>query len=229
MDVCNEVAVSRIAEAMGVAARARMLFCLADGRAHTSTELAVVAEVTPSTASAHLGRLLSSGLVKVMKQGKHRYHQLANPHVADALEALSVAAGAKPAKFTPTAPARLLAARTCYDHIAGSLGVRLHDRLIAANWLTPAREGGYDVAAKAASQFARFAIDVEQARAKRRRFAYPCLDWSERRPHLGGALASALLHAALQRKWVIQDVDSRALEVTRLGRRQWKQFVGLDW
>src|SRR5580658_3729626 len=118
-----DAAVSKIAAAIGEPARARMLYCLIDGRARTSTELAIVAEGTPSTASVHLQRLKSERLVKVLAQGKHRYYSLEGASVAAALEALSVLAGGKRNAFMPDTPNRLRMARTCYDHIAGMLGV----------------------------------------------------------------------------------------------------------
>lgn len=128
--------VSAIAAAIGEAARARMLYCLVDGRARTSTELSVVAEVTPSTASVHLHKLLSQRLITVFAQGKHRYYSLEGPNVAAVLEALSVLAGGARTAFAPNTPNRLRVARTCYDHIAGALGVALHDRVTALGWLS---------------------------------------------------------------------------------------------
>src|SRR5882724_10795479 len=120
-------AVSAVAAAIGEPARVRMLYSLIDGRARTSTELAVVAQVTPSTASVHLHRLVARRLVTVFAQGKHRYYSLAGASAAAALEALSVVAGAESSRpFVPNTPNRLRAARTCYDHIAGALGVALH-------------------------------------------------------------------------------------------------------
>src|SRR5439155_7778862 len=124
----TDAAASSIAAAIGEPARARMLYCLADGRARTSTELAIVADVSPSTASVHLQRLRTRRLVKVYAQGKHRYYSLAGANVAAVLEALSVLAGKSGDAFVPNTPNRLRAARTCYDHIAGTLGVSLHDR-----------------------------------------------------------------------------------------------------
>jgi DNA-binding transcriptional ArsR family regulator len=223
-------AVSRIAAAIGEPARARMLYCLADGRARTSTELAVVAQVTPSTASVHLQRLKTRRLVKVVAQGKHRYYSLEGRDVGVALEALSVLAGGSRKAFVPSTPNRLRSARTCYDHIAGSLGVALHDRFQMMGWLLPDSGGGteYDLNPKGTKAFATLGIDVEGARLLRRHFAYACLDWSERRPHLGGALGAALLNAALKRRWVVQDLDSRALSVTSLGRREMLVRFGLQ-
>ena len=123
-----DTAVSRIAAAIGEPARARMLYSLIDGHARTSTELAIVADVSPSTASVHLNRLRTERLVDVVVQGKHRYYSLRGPNVAGALEALSVLAGGSGHKFVRNTPSRLRAARTCYDHMAGALGVALHDR-----------------------------------------------------------------------------------------------------
>jgi DNA-binding transcriptional ArsR family regulator len=222
MDVDSaDAAVSPIAAAIGEPARARMLYCLMDGYARTSTELAIVAEVGPSTASVHLNRLKTQRLVKVIVQGKHRYYSLEGAHVAAALEALRVLAGGSPQRVQRGPSSRLHAARTCYDHIAGNLGVSLHDRFIALGWLTPLPgETAYDLTQEGAKGFGDVGIDVQAARSLRRRFACACLDWSERRPHVAGALAAALLRVALQKKWVEKDLDSRALTITRLGRRE---------
>jgi DNA-binding transcriptional ArsR family regulator len=215
-----DVAVSRIAAAIGEPARARMLYCLADGRARTSTELGVVGQVSPSTASVHLNRLKAERLVTVFAQGKHRYYSLNGTSVADALEALSVVAGRAHAAFVPNTPNRLRAARTCYDHMAGTIAVQVHDRLTARKWLAPSPAGAhaYELTETGRKGCAALGIDVEATRALRRRFAYACVDWSERRPHIGGALGAALLAAALRKKWVVPDLDSRALSVTKAGR-----------
>lgn len=214
----NDAAVSGIAAAIGEPARARMLLCLMDGHARTGTELAVVAEVSPSTASVHLDRLKTAHLVNVLAQGKHRFYSLAGPDVARALEGLSVLAGGAHDKFVPSTPSRLRAARTCYDHLAGTSGVLLHDRLAALGWLLTG--AAYDVTPRGNKALEALGIDIEATRALRRRFACACLDWSERRPHLGGALGAALLKVALKRRWVVQDLDSRALGVTSFGRRE---------
>jgi len=214
----NDAAVSGIAAAIGEPARARMLLCLMDGHARTGTELAVVAEVSPSTASVHLDRLKTAHLVNVLAQGKHRFYSLAGPDVARALEGLSGLSGGAHDKFVPSTPSRLRAARTCYDHLAGTSGVLLHDRLAALGWLLTG--AAYDVTPRGNKALEALGIDIEATRALRRRFACACLDWSERRPHLGGALGAALLKVALKRRWVVQDLDSRALGVTSFGRRE---------
>jgi len=130
-----DLRLSRLASAIAEPARARMLCRLLDGHARTATELAVAAEVTPSTASVHLSRLKEEKLVKMAAQGKHRYYSLESPRVASALEALMVVAGAPRPPFVPKTPHRLRAARTCYDHMAGSVAVALHDRFHDLGWL----------------------------------------------------------------------------------------------
>jgi len=215
---------ARIASAIGEPARARMLYCLMDGHARTATELAAVAEVSPSTASVHLTRLKVEGLVKVLVQGKHRYYSLHGPEVARVLESLSVLAGSPRQKFVPNTPHRLRAARTCYDHIAGTLGVQLHDRLESAGWLS----NSYDFTPAGVKAFEALGVDVAETRARHRRFAFACLDWSERRSHLGGALGAALLSLALRKKWVTQELDSRALSITSLGRREMRTSLGVE-
>jgi DNA-binding transcriptional ArsR family regulator len=221
-----DAAVAPIAAAIGEPARARMLYCLIDGRARTSTELAVVAGVTPSTASLHLQRLRARQLVRAVAQGKHRYYTLDRPEVASALEALNVVAGGD--TFTPTAPLALRAARTCYDHLAGTLGVSMYDVLIARGWLARAgRADACDLTDSGAAALNALGVDVAAARGGRRRFAFACLDWSERRPHLGGALGAALLRLLLHRRWIDQDLDSRIVRVTTAGRRELRAKLGV--
>jgi DNA-binding transcriptional ArsR family regulator len=232
MDVTRhgDAAVPEIAAAIGEPARARILYCLMDGHARTSTELAVVAGVSPSTASVHLHRLKTARLVKVFVQGKHRYYSLESSDVASVLEGLSVLAGGARDKFVPNTPNRLCAARTCYDHMAGRVGVQLHDRLYALKWLSALskNDNGYELTLAGAKAFESLGVDIEATRALRRRFACACLDWSERRPHIGGALGAALLKLALKKRWVTQDLDSRALAVTAFGRREMQNRFGLQ-
>jgi len=221
---------ARTAAAIGEPARAAMLYSLLDGRARTSTELALVAGVSPSTASVHLHKLVAEHLTRVQVQGKHRYYCLDGPEVADVLEALSVFAGATRSEFVPNAPDHLRAARTCYDHIAGALGVAINDRLTALGWIAHPHggaAGSYEVTPKGAAAFSALGVDVGAARRLRRRFAFACLDWSERRSHMGGAVGAALLDLALGRKWVIRQRESRALTVTALGHRHLQREFGL--
>lgn len=221
--------VARVAAALGEPARARILYCLMDDRARTSTELALVADVSPPTASAHLQRLRAEGLIRVRAQGRHRYYSLESPDVAALLEALAVFTGRRGA-FVPPTPAPLRAARTCYDHIAGTLGVSLYDRLTALGWLVGrAAEGGeaLEVSPAGAAALAALGVDLDAARRRRRRLAYACLDWSERRSHLGGGLGAALLTLALDRRWVARERGSRSLRVTPAGGRALAAHFGL--
>jgi DNA-binding transcriptional ArsR family regulator len=227
----TDTAVSDIAAAIGEPARARILYCLLDDHARTSTELSVVADVSPSTTSVHLDRLKAAHLLNVQVQGKHRFYSLAGADVARALEGLAVLAGVSRPKFVPNTPNRLRAARTCYDHMAGTLGVALHDRFKELRWLLAAGKGknnAYDVTDHGAEGLAALGIQVAELRALRRRFASPCLDWSERKPHLGGSLGAALLKVALKRKWVVQELDSRVLAVTGFGRRELQHRLGIQ-
>jgi DNA-binding transcriptional ArsR family regulator len=227
----NDAPIADVAAAIAEPARARMLCRLLDGHARTGTELSIVAGVSASTASAHLAKLVAHRLVKVAAQGRHRYYRLASAHVATALEALTVVAGVPQAPFVPSTPDRLRAARTCYDHMAGALAVALHDRMFALHWLAhaPANgDGAYEVTRAGHKALGALGVDVGEVRARRRRFACGCLDWSERRPHLAGALGAALLDLSLERRWIERDLDSRALSVTRNGRRALRERFGIE-
>jgi DNA-binding transcriptional ArsR family regulator len=222
-----EHSLAAIASAIAEPARARMLCALLDGRARTATELCAQSDLAASTTSAHLARLVEQKLVVCTPQGRHRYYALQGAEVADALEALLVVAG-RSGEALSRAPQRLRAARTCYDHLAGSVAVALHERLLARGWLVPSQERGYVLSPHGVRGFEAWGVDVEAARTARRRFACACLDWSERRPHLGGALGAALLAAATQRRWLTRELDGRAVELTIKGWREWLQPVGVN-
>lgn len=230
MDVeLADASIARVAAAIAEPARARMLCSLMDGRARTSTELAVIAEVSPSTASVHLARLRAQGLVCVLAQGKHRYYSLDDERVAATLESLMVLAGTRSRPFVPSTPARLRWARTCYDHMAGEVAVALHDRLLEDNWILRKKrhDGAYELTEMGARALDAHGIEWDPAARARRRIACACLDWSERRPHLGGAVGAALLRSALQRKWVLKDLDSRILRITKRGEREFFGRLGV--
>jgi DNA-binding transcriptional ArsR family regulator len=216
-----DVRLAQLAGAIAEPARARMLCSLLDGHARTATELAALAEVGASTASAHLSRLREDGLLSMVAQGKHRYYRLAGTEVGQALEALLVVAGVAATPFTPTTPDRLRHARTCYDHMAGTVAVALHDQLHAQGWLlVDGGAGEYCLSEAGAAGMAALGIDVPQLHKQRRRFACACLDWSERRAHLGGALGAAILQLALRQRWAERELDSRALRLTPTGERR---------
>jgi len=230
MDVeLADAAISRVAAAIAEPARARMLCSLMDGRARTSTELAAIADVSPSTASVHLTRLRDQGLVKVLAQGKHRYYSLDDERVAATLESLMVLAGTRSNPFVPSTPTRLRWARTCYDHMAGEVAVALHDRILGNQWISKLQrdDARYEMTPAGARALATLGIELADVNRSRRRIACACLDWSERRPHLGGAIGAALLQSALQHQWVRKDLDSRVLRLTKRGEREFFGRLGI--
>lgn len=228
---------ARIAPAaalMGEPTRAAMLVALVEGRALAAGELAHRAGVSAATASAHLARLLDGELVKVIKQGRHRYYQLAGPDVAAAIEALSRLSAPTP-QVNSLRQARdrdaLRRARSCYDHLAGQVGVELYAALIGSGALTT-RTGAAsgNAAGRGADHetidlvdktpFANLGIDVDQLRHQRRAFIRGCLDWTERAPHLAGALGAALLGQMLALGWLRRPPNGgRGLLVTAEGAR----------
>ena len=222
----EDTALSHVAGAIAEPARTKMLCSLMDGHARTSTEMAAIAQVSASTASAHLARLKNDGLLTLHTQGRHRYYSLAGPHVAQAIEGLMQISRNTSRGFVSTTPTRLQFARTCYDHMAGTLAVHLHDHFIASGWLMG--DGAYQLSAPGEQAMTELGIDVPALRAQRRRFACSCLDWSMRRPHLAGALGAALLQSVIRRGWVTQDLDSRALGLTAKGRKALASRFGMD-
>jgi DNA-binding transcriptional ArsR family regulator len=225
-----DVDLAAVGALLGNPSRAAMLDALMTGRALTAGELAHVAEVSPATASEHLAKLRDGGLVEVVTQGRHRYHRLASADVGAALEAVSHIAPAKPVHtLRQSTRARSLAeARTCYDHLAGRSGVALHDGLVARAWLVP-EAGGYGLSDAGVEGLLGWGVDVTTARAARRPLARPCLDWTERREHLAGALAAALATALVEgpEPWFERRADDhRGLRPTARGR---EQLAELGW
>lgn len=222
-----DLELANIAAAIAEPARARMLCCLLDGHARTSTELAVVAEISPSTASVHLARLKAEHLVTVSAQGRHRYYTLAGADIGVALEALLVVAGLPRPRFAPTTPSALRHARKCYDHMAGTIAVKLHDHWRGQGWLVTGTrdESDYVLTEQGAAVMTQIGIDVPALSKLRRRMACPCIDWSERRPHVAGALGAAFLQLAIKNAWVEQDLDSRILRITARGNRQFERML----
>ena len=213
---------ARLAALIGEPARARMLTALVGGIALTATELAAAADVAPSTASEHLARLVDGGLLGIERQGRHRYFRIASPEVAALLESLGSVATVRHPRIGPTDPA-LRAARVCYDHLAGERGVWLLDRLRALGHLVG--PDGITVSASGVRFFACFDLDVEALARSRRAFSRLCLDWSERRHHLGGALGAALLERIFARGWARREPDGRALAFTPAGRSALEQLL----
>jgi DNA-binding transcriptional ArsR family regulator len=226
MDV--EQRLAAVAAAIAEPARARMLCALMDRRARTATELCATTELAASTVSAHLSRLVEQQLLACLPQGRHRYYALASDEVGRALESLLVVAGKPMAAPQPRTPERLRLARTCYDHLAGTLAVRLHERLLKQRWLQPDGERDYRLMPAGERGLAGWGVELDGVRAQRRRFACACLDWSERQAHLGGALGAALLQAALKRRWLTQDLEGRGVRPTPKGEREWLAPLGVQ-
>lgn len=192
-----------VAALIGDPARAAMLNALSAGTALPAGELARRAGVRPATATAHLRRLLDGGLVRVRAQGRHRYHELAGPDVASALEALAQLAPPLPIRSLRghKAAAALTEARTCYDHLAGRRGVELRDRLLAADAIRPIDDRDHVLTAHGRRLVLELGIDPERLAASRRMFARCCIDWTDRRAHLAGALPAALTSRFLELGW----------------------------
>lgn len=226
------VSLAQIGALVGDPARAAMLQALMDGRALTAGELAQVAGVTPQTASGHLAQLAASNLVAVSRQGRHRYHRLATPQVARMLESLMqvAAASAPPRARTGPRDEPMRLARTCYDHIAGRLGVALADSMMARSWVEIEDDAAL-VTPDGLEQLAAIGIALDPGSTRKARSAplcRPCLDWSERRSHLAGRLGTALCTHGLERSWIRKRAGSRALEVTPVGRRSYRDLFRVE-
>ncbi|MFI0479713.1 winged helix-turn-helix domain-containing protein [Actinomadura sp. 9N215] len=200
-------------------ARAAMLTALLDGRPLAAGELARAAGVGAPTASAHLARLLDGGFVTVVKQGRHRYYRLRGSEVAQVIEALSrISPPVEARSLRQSRDARRLhAARTCYDHLAGEAGVALFAALVDGGLIEADGGDAFEVTAKGEERFGALGLDVAALRRARRRFAWQCLDWTERRPHLNGALGAALTARMIELGWFERGTTRRALVVTEAG------------
>lgn len=216
-----------IAALLGEESRAAMLAALVDGRALTARELAIGAGITPQTASFHLGKLCAGGVLAMLRQGRHNYYRIAGPEIAAAIQALRVIAPDAAPRPVKLDDVRL--ARTCYKHLAGRLGVAVAEALEARELLW---RDGDDFALTEAGEdfFTDLGIAPDNLRSGRRQFARQCLDWSERRPHLGGALGAALLDQFLARKWLQPVPGSRAVRLTKAGAAELQGRLSMtDW
>jgi DNA-binding transcriptional ArsR family regulator len=209
-------------------ARSLMVGRLLDGKALTASELARVAGVQPSTASEHLAQLAAGGLVTAISQGRHRYYSIASAEIAESLEALArICPRTAVRSLTASSEAsQLTFARTCYDHLAGKLGVTILDALLARGWLAPAH-GGLASTPEGVTGFSQLGLQVDSVRHPRRPFARTCLDWTERRPHLAGTLGAGMATALLDRNWVERKSRQRALRLTQAGRDGLDRLLGV--
>lgn len=226
--------IAEVAAVVGEPARAAMLSVLMDGRALTAAELAGVAGVTPQTASTHLARMLAAELVKVEQQGRHRYHRLASPGVARMLEGLMLHASSDvPGRRAPRNGPRdeaLRRARTCYDHLAGRLGVAITDALVGQGHIEIDDDVGI-ITDGGTKFFARIGIlrpDPEiSGRRVTRPLCRPCLDWSERRPHLAGRLGATICRHGFEAGWLRHIEGSRAVAITPKGQSELIRVFGI--
>ena len=219
---------AEVAALVGNPARANMLTALLDGGAMTATELAYAGGVTPQTASGHLARLTEGRLLTLAKQGRHAYYRLASPLIGRMLESIMAVAADGPPRYQSRwrGGDALRNARTCYDHLAGRLGVGLADALVARNHVALSEDGG--IVTTAGEEFFRdLGIDLHEAGEARRAFCRPCLDWSERRAHLAGALGAALATRSFELGWISRIRDTRALLVTEKGRHGFSEAFGI--
>lgn len=232
----NNVRIAEIAALAGDPARAGMLQALMDGRALTAGELADIAGVTPQTASGHLTRMVATGLLRVEQQGRHRYHRLASAAIAQMIETMmQVAADLQPVRRRAVVGPRddaLRQARTCYDHLAGRLGVALADAMTGQGYAELTGEAGL-ITDTGLAFLERLGIDMEalqgrQPRRSRRVLCRACLDWTERRPHLAGAVGAALCDRSFSESWVRRIKSTRAVTITPKGMRVFREKFGAE-
>jgi DNA-binding transcriptional ArsR family regulator len=233
--------VAVVAELIGEAGRAAILIALLDGRARTAGELASVANVSASSASGHLAKLVDGGLLLVQSSGRHRYYSLAGAEVAQAIEAIGsiatrpVVADARGGQTRQADSLRrrenaeIYLARSCYDHLAGRIAVELTIALEQRHVIRPFGEREYALGCEGSTWFAKWGVDVEAVRDSRRSFALRCLDWTERRPHLAGALGAALFSRMLALGWIARRRESRVVRVTHSGEREVARIVRGKW
>jgi DNA-binding transcriptional ArsR family regulator len=217
--------ISIVAALIGNPASANMLMALLAGPALTATELAQEASLTPSTVSGHLARLEKAGLVAVERQGRHRYFRLADPDVVSALEGLmpvAARAGHMRVRTGPRDP-ELRRARSCYDHLAGDLAVRMFDRLISRRLLTR-RGDSLQVTREGQGFFANSGIDLAALGSGRRPLCRPCLDWSERRSHFGGALGALVFDHIVARGWAVREAGTRIVRFSAAGEQKMRAW-----
>jgi DNA-binding transcriptional ArsR family regulator len=203
-----------------------MLTILLDARPRSAGELARAADVSAQSASMHLSQLLTGGFLTVTQQGRHRYYNIANRHIAHAVEALGTIS--TPPTFKVAVVDRdLFYARTCYDHLAGELGVKLTDALEQNRLVVSRGDIDYEITRAGEKFLAAWQIDIDALRNRRRALARRCLDWTQRRYHVAGALGAALCDKFLERQWITRERKSRVVHLSAKGRRQLADFLHL--
>jgi DNA-binding transcriptional ArsR family regulator len=218
-----------IAQLVGDPGRANILTTLMDGRALTAKELASVAGVTAQTASSHLGKLVDRELLSVQRRGRRRYYRLATPLVARMLEGIMNVAVTGPRSFRP--PSRIdnemRRARTCYDHLAGELGVAITDAMIERQYLVLDADAG-ELTAEGSDFLVKIGVNLTVPLRSRRAFCRPCLDWSEQRPHLAGWVGASIAHLGFERDWIRRRRLGRSVEITEGGIVAFRTLFGAE-
>jgi DNA-binding transcriptional ArsR family regulator len=218
---------AEVAQLVGDPGRANILSTLMDGRALTAKELAIVAGVTAQTASSHLAKLVERELLTVEKRGSCRFYRLATPLVARMLESIMNVAVTGPPRFRPPSriDSEMRRARTCYDHLAGELGVALTDAMVERGYVVLDSDAG-ELTAEGSGFLAGLGADLSSAVRSRRAFCRPCLDWSERRPHIAGRVGAAIAHLGFERDWIRRRRMGRSVEITEHGIVAFKEMFG---
>jgi DNA-binding transcriptional ArsR family regulator len=219
---------SHIASLIGDPVRSRIMWALLDGRSYTATELAIHSDTSLPNISMHLNKLVTANILSVKKQGRHRYFNYSRPEVSYAVEALAglmTTNTIKDQDLPEEVPVRFC--RTCYDHLAGRVGVSVAESLARKKY-TVVSEQNITITPKGNVFFQSLDIDIVKLQHEKRAFARTCLDWSERKDHIGGALGSAMLSRFLAKDWIRRTKNSRAVIVTAKGRKGFLDGLGLD-
>lgn len=206
---------------IGDATRAAIMWTLLDGRAFTATELSIAVNTSPQNISMHLAKLLEANLLSVEKQGRHKYYRFSNKEVAYVVEAMAnlipksdISSKKKTENYPP-----IKYCRTCYDHLAGKIGVALADSLLEQNIIIE-KNNAFEISTEGENWFSDFGINIEEAQKQKRIFLKPCLDWSERRNHIAGSIGTLLLNKMLEQDWIRRTANSRAIIITGKGEKE---------
>jgi DNA-binding transcriptional ArsR family regulator len=212
---------------IGEKSRAKMLWSLLDGKAYTATELAVRADITRQACSNHLQKLLIANLLKVVKSGRHKYYSLSNDKVARVIENLAYLIPSKQNSNNDNETGGIRYARTCYDHLAGKLACNLTRALIDKKIISYIN-GNFSITKFGIEWFGKLGIDISEIKRLKRKFVYPCLDWSERKNHIGGSLGAIILKFFLQKDWIRKSKHSREIFITGLGKAELSNVFNID-
>ena len=222
--------IASIAELIGEPARAQILVALLDGSALPAGELARIAGVSAQSASAHLSQLVNGGLLKVESEGRHRYYRIAGREVAHAVEALgAISTVQRPCGLLHDREKDTLClARSCYDHLAGRIAVEMAEALESLKVISPCGEREYRMGSRGNKWFAKIGVEIDGLRRSRRSFAKECLDWTERKPHIAGALGAAIFSRFVALGWIARRSNTRAVRITQLGSREFHTRLGIS-